>query len=303
MNGYMCSRLRHYYPLEFTTAYMNNADTEEDIVYSMELAKQYNISINHPKFRYSRAEYMCDKKTNSIYKGMSSIKYLNESISNELYYKYKDKNFNSFIELIHTLKQETNIDYRQLKILTTLNYFSEFGKNAKLLKAIDLYENLGSKKQVSKKQIEEKKLNEELIKKYSSKTTEKLYKEIDMLAYINEVVSKLENKSINIKEQIKAEKEYLGYETTTSDKLPNNVFIVTEIDTKYTPKVRLYNLKTGEIEVLKCKKNDIKKNPFGEFSIIQKQSILRKPKSKLVNEEWVKTEEMDVYLAKWEVIM
>ncbi|WP_165484095.1 hypothetical protein, partial [Clostridioides difficile] len=31
MNGYICGMLRYYYPLEFTTSYLNWADNEEDL--------------------------------------------------------------------------------------------------------------------------------------------------------------------------------------------------------------------------------------------------------------------------------
>ena len=66
---------------------------------------------------------MCDKENNSIYKGIESVKYLNEEVSDELYNEYKDKKFNSFVELIHTLKNETPITTRQFEILIYLNYF------------------------------------------------------------------------------------------------------------------------------------------------------------------------------------
>jgi intein/homing endonuclease len=280
MNGYMGARLRYYYPLEYTTAYLNNADNEEDIISGTLLASQYNIKVNPPKFRYSKAEYMFDKTNNSIYKGISSIKFLNETISNELYNNYKNTNVTSFIELVHKLKLETSIDFRQLKILTMLNYFSEYGKNQKLLTLVELYE----------KKLKNKKLKDTTIEK--------------RLIELKETELATKDKSLNIKDQIKAEKEYMGYEMTTTDKVPDNVYIVTEIDVKYCPKLRLYNLNTGKVEYIKCKRADIKKNPFGEFSVIKKECIRRQVKNKPnSNGEWKPTDEFDIYLTKWEVII
>ena len=43
------------------------------------------IKINPPKFRYSKYNYVPNKETNSIYKGISSIKFCNEQIGRELY--------------------------------------------------------------------------------------------------------------------------------------------------------------------------------------------------------------------------
>lgn len=302
MNGYMCARLRYYYPLEFTTAYLNRAETEEDIIGGSQLAESLNIKINPPKFRYSKAEYMFDKSTNSIYKGISSIKFLNSSVADEIY-NLKDNTYNSFIDLLRDISEKTSANTKQIKILIKLNYFSEFGKNKKLLEIYDMFENLSTRKQLNKKQIQELNINEEILKKYSNKSTEKLYKELDMLGYINEISTQLEDKSLNIKEQISAEKEYLGYESTKLERVPSNVYIITEIDDKYTPKLRMYNLNSGKVEILKCKKNDIKKNSFGEFSVVKIKETAKRNKNKLVNDEWIKTDEQETYLTKWEIIM
>ena len=75
MIGYLCAYLRYYYPLEFITAYLNNAQNQDDINDGTELARLKNIKIKPIKFGYSRLNYYPDKETNShIYKGLSSIK-------------------------------------------------------------------------------------------------------------------------------------------------------------------------------------------------------------------------------------
>ena len=52
MIGYMCAYLRYYYPREFITAYLNNANNEDDIMLGTELAKQLGITIHSIKFRH-----------------------------------------------------------------------------------------------------------------------------------------------------------------------------------------------------------------------------------------------------------
>ena len=69
--------LRYYHPLEFTCSYLNNANNDEDIVNGEDLANLLNIEIRNPKFRFSRSEYFLDRESNSIYKGIKSIKNLN----------------------------------------------------------------------------------------------------------------------------------------------------------------------------------------------------------------------------------
>lgn len=278
MNGYMAARLRYYYPLEFTTAYLNRAENEDDINNGTELARSKGIKINPPKFRYSQSEYACDRKTNSIYKGLNSIKYLNKACADFLY-SLKDNEYKSFVELIHYIKSNSNINFKQLKILTSLNFFSEFGKNNKLLQLLSSYETK--------------------LKNKNLKNTTKS-KRLEELIALEEST---EDRGLNAKDQIKGEVEYLGYPDTIYPNVPENIYMVTEIDDKYTPKLRMYRLKDGLCITMKCKKNDIKLNPFGEFSVIKVQEITKKNKTKKVNGEWVKTDEKEIHLASWTVIM
>ena len=115
----------------------------------------------------------------------------------------------------------------------------------------------------------------------------------------------VENRAVDIKTQIKKEIEYLGYEVTRKESLPSNVYIISDINDKSTPKLRLYCLKNGEVENVKCYKKTIKQNPFGKFSVIKKKSYKQTLKSKLnENGEWVKSDtEFECILTDYEVIM
>ena len=276
--GYACGYLRHYYPLEFLTVMMNiNKDNQEKTAKIIEYAKTRCITIKPIKFGRSRANYSMDKKENAIYKGIESIKFLNANVAEELFELSKNK-YNAFADLLYDIQHKTSANFKQIRILTSLNYFSDFGGNKKLLEIIDLYEsklkNKGLKNETKQERLQE-------IKEYEES---------------------LQDSSLGIKEQIRAEIEYYGYETTTIEKSPSSVYMVTEIDTKYTPKLRLYNLKTGEVKYAKCKKNDMKKNQFGEFNIIQVKKLVERNKRKKVNDEWVETDEKELYLTEWNVL-
>lgn len=274
--------LKGNYPLEYYTValnyYIGDDKRTSRLIKEMEY---FNIKINQPKFRYSKAKYMCDKENNSIYKGIESVKYLNEEVSDELYNEYKDKKFNSFVELIHTLKNETSITTRQFEILIYLNYFSEFGKNKKLLTIFEKY-----------------------IDKLKNKNLKQETKDKRLLELI-EFEKTVENRAVDIKAQIEKEIEYLGYEVTRKESLPSNIYIISDINDKSTPKLRLYCLKNGEVENVKCYKKTIKQNPFGKFSVIKKKSYKQVPKNKLnENGEWVKSDtEFECILTDYEVIM
>ena len=136
MIGYLCAYYRYYYPLEFICAYLNNAKTQEDIIMGTELAKQKGIDIRNPKFRHSIDTYFIDKENNAIYKGIASVKFLNENCSKELYIR-KDNRYNSFMDLLIDLEENSSVNSKQMKILIELDFFEEFGKAGTLM---DMYE-------------------------------------------------------------------------------------------------------------------------------------------------------------------
>jgi DNA polymerase-3 subunit alpha len=305
MNGYMCARLRYYYPLEFTTAYLNNAENQEDIDNGVALAKYKNINIKNPQFRYSKGEYMCDSKTNTIYKGVGSIKYLNESCANQLY-KLRDNQYNSFIELLYDISEKVDINSRQMEALIYLDYFSEFGKTKKLLDTYNLYQELNGKKQIKKEKINnELGLTEELVRKYSQKETEKIFKEIDIKELLNNLYDNMENKNVSLKEKITAEIDYLGYPIT---KLKTKGFYyVIKIDEfknkkSITRYLTMYDLQTDDL--VRYKLSDFRtfaENPIKEKQLIKILEESKKPKKyKDENGEWrTKQDEFNFCIDSW----
>lgn len=108
MIGYYCAYLRYYYPLEFTCAYLNNAANNEDFVNGEKLAKLLGIKLQSPKFGYSKAEYFFNKETNTIYKGVGSIKYLNGQKANILYELSQSKKYETFTDALFDTKEIGN---------------------------------------------------------------------------------------------------------------------------------------------------------------------------------------------------
>jgi DNA polymerase III alpha subunit len=271
--------LKAKYPIEYYTVVLQLYDSDTTMTSKlMNELKYFHIKLFPPKYGYSKGEYFFDKDKNAIYKGIGSIKFLNNDVGTNLYNLSKELKFDTFSDLLFKIKNESYANSRQIKILTTLNYFDKFGDNGKLLKIIDKFES----------RLKNKNLKDETKQK--------------RLIEVKEFEDSLDEIKLNIKEQIKFEMEYYGYEVSIANGSPENVYMITELDTKYTPRLRLYNLKTGKIKSLKCKKKDIKLNPFGEFSMIQVKGIIEKFKNKLVDGKWTKSEEMEPFLTSWSVI-
>jgi DNA polymerase III subunit alpha len=306
MNGYECVMLRTYYPIEFIAAYLNRAEDTKDTNYGIELAKQYNISINPISYGKSLSEYTIDKENNAIYKGIYSIKYCNSQIANELMNLAQNKNYTDFIELLSDIKTKTSLDARNIKILTGLNFFKMFGENKYLLNVIDIYDKFSTCKQINKNKFEELNLSEYIMKKYSNKETPALYKEIDNAGLINELCSKLENKPMGIIESIKFEKEYLEYVIYTNPEVSENYYIIIEYKT-YKDTTKPYftarSIKTGDEIKSRIKQSKIyKEHPFGLYNVLKIKEFEKQFKKKNVCGEWIVSDELEDILTDYQII-
>ena len=304
MNGYAETRLRTYYPLEFATAYLDRSENKEDTNRGVSLANQLNAKINPILFGKSIAKYTFDKKENSIYKGISSIKFLNEQVPNELYALAQQKKYTDFIELLSDIKN-TSVNSRQLKILTGLNFFRCFGKNKKLLQIIELYDKFAYSKQINFKDIEKLKINEDILKRYSQKTTKTLYKELNMIEYIKAVINDIEDKPLSIKEQVKFEMEFLEYTDYQNESAGDKFYIITKFEVykdKTKPYVTLRHVKTGTDMKTKIKDGKIfVENPFKLYDVLKVNEFKQQFKTKNIGGKWQKTNEIEDILFDYEV--
>lgn len=280
------SYLKSHFPLEYYTIALNNYDGDADRTTRLtEELKYFNIEIKQPKFRYSKAEYMMNKSTNSIYKGIASIKYLNKECS-EYMYTLKDNSYESFIDLLIDL--QGHINTRQMNILIAIDFFSEFGNSNKLLNTYEMFNNLYQKKQVNKNKYPY--LNN-VFEKFAEKETASIYKlnpsSLDMLKYIE---SKEENIDLPIVDRITCWLENVG-SCNIKDKSRMGEFMVLDIDLKYQPRITLYSLGTSVVQDIKIPKKIYKNNTLEQYDIIRLTEYDWKFKRKKINDEWVQTEE------------
>lgn len=131
-----CAYLKSHYPLEYYSVVLNIY--QDDQVRTSKLISEmayFKISLKNILFGFSKGDYGFDKETNSIYKGIKSIKFMNSNISDELYALSKNE-YAYFVDLLKDIADKTSVNSRQLEILIKLDYFREFG-NSKLLWTIN----------------------------------------------------------------------------------------------------------------------------------------------------------------------
>ena len=298
--------LKSHYPLEYFTVvltlYADDIDRTSKLI---EELPYFGITIQPIKFGKSGSGYTMDKNNNAIYKGVSSIKYCNSQIAEELLELSKNK-YLSFVDLLRDIKEKTSLNSRQLDILIRLNFFSAFGRNKYLLAINEIYDKFASAKIIAKKKMDELGVTEFLMTKYAGKETASQYRELDNEGLIKELCSKVKNESLGVVEQISSEIEYLGYADYTNKDISENYYIVTNFDDSKSatrPYCTIYRICDGEkIDTRVNRSNVFKANPFGLFSVINMPVATYEYKKIKDGDKWVDSEETRLVLAEYEVI-
>ena len=281
--------LKAHYPLAYYTTALNNYDGDEERTIKLtDEIKYFNIKIKQPKFRYSKSNYVMDKQTNSIYKGVSSIKYLNTQVG-ELLYSLRDNQYNSFVDLLIDINKKIN--RRQMEILIKLDYFSEFGKSSKLMQVYELFNSIYGKKQLRKDKYPH--LNE-YFSRHCTTETAAMYKFDDTIELLKDIVKDIPNENINIVERVMAWKEYVG-SCSLIDKTNPRDCVVTDVDLKYTPRVEMYCLGSGNTQWVKISKRIWKNNKLQKGDLVNLCEVHKKHKRKNVEGKWIELEDWELW--------
>lgn len=301
--------LKSHYPLEYYTVALNYYNGDEDRTKKLinELSS-FNITIKKPTFRYSTSTYFMDRETNTIYKGTSSIKFLNKSASDYLY-SLRDNEYKTFTDLLIEITQAKDddnkslINSRQIEILIKLQFFEEFGHNEKLLNVYRIFSDLYGRKVISKDKLSELSISPDVVAQNAATETEKQYRDINIEKILYDYEQNLENTNLKFNEQTKFEMEILGYINTTYPEIDRTICLVKDVDTKFKPKVTLYCLQNGKEIECKIKKETFKNKPLKKGTLIKANEFQKKPKWIKVGEEFQKsTTETEWHLINYQII-
>ena len=255
--GYVSGYLRTYYPVEFLTVAMNiNRDKEEKTRALTVYAKKRKIKILPPRFRYSQAGYLSDTSNNAIYKGIGSIKFMNEQVANELY-ELKNNEYANFVDLLYDLEEKTTLNSRQLDILIKIDFFKEFGDINKLLYITEMFYELFDKRSIKKDRLEKLNIPENLVRLYSESETETRVDEIDQFEFLKELGF------VNIEEELEdcLKYKYVKSENGDRERVPNGY--------SFTKIFKKYNINSED------KFRFATKIVIGKFDMISTKGLLR----------------------------
>lgn len=259
MIGYLCAYLRYYHPYEFITAYLNNANNDEDVKNGNELALLYGIKIVPPRFGLSKDKYLLNKEEKVIAKGISSVKYMNTNVANELYDLATAGKPKSFMELLQLMSEKTHLDTRQRDILIKVDYFAEYGNAKELLRMVELFSFF---KNGTMKKILKEKLTpdlEPIIAQYATDLAKngskaKSYTFTDMpglLLHLESMIRDMHIPDFDLKCKMQDQMDNLGYiDLTTNKKEDRRKLIILEVfplKSKMNKEIWGYALQTRSI--------------------------------------------------------
>ena len=293
--------LKSHYPLEYyTIAFDYYKDDSERTSKLTEELKYFNIKLSKPKFRYSKSSYFMDKETNTIYKGVASIKYLNSGAA-EYLYSLRDNQYDNFISLLEQIEKDRQINSRQMEILIQLQYFDEFGKNKKLLEIYRYFKNLYGRKTIAKDKLEDLGLTPDDVVGCFERETEKQYINIDYMKILTNIEKRIPNKAISVTEQALFEIDVVGYISMIYD-VDKRYCLVTDVDTKYSPKVTLYSLGSGKEVICKISKALFKEEPFKKGQLIKCGNFFEKYKQRKTEYGWEQTNVKEWWLTSYNIV-
>lgn len=282
--------LKAKHPLTYYAVVLNiyEGDTTQTAKIMKEL-DYFGINVEQVKFGKSKGLYTADAETNSVYKGIASIKSMNVKVADELFELSNNSSHTTFLDLLVDIVHNTCANKTHIETLIRLDYFSDFGQREKLL---ELYRTFKDGKGV----------------KYDKGHIEKTrIKRLEALTEIQKEIMASPPSKIDLFEQIAFEKDVLGYSITRMESVSKNIALVVDVNKKYKPKVTLYQIATGKEFVVKVEKkkfydsNDIDVLYVGD--IIKVLSVEDKVGWKQEDGKWVKDEnKIEPHLEKLEII-
>lgn len=293
--GYMCGWLRENYPFEFLTVMLNHSigileKTKEITNY----AKEKGINILPPTFGKSRGAYFFNKEENSIYKGIASVKYINNDVAETLYKMYQEHNIKDFIQFL-ILSKDYKITSRHLDVLVKIGYFREFGTTKKLLKLIELFNTFSSRKQFKRDMYNEAQMK--ILERHAETVTEKMVKGVNVESLLKELETMIPNDEFSQGCLIQFENEFIGSISYIDDKCDKRIFVVTEVIDKYaTPFITIYKPFDGSVQKVRVDKNFYSEKKLKQYDTIYISNVDVRNKRKKVDGKWTISEEVDYYI-------
>ena len=239
------------------------------------------------RFRQDNRKVAVNDQDKTITPNLSAIKGIGDKVVNVLY-EIRNNEYKDFFDFIN----QTHLNKSYMEVLIKLGYFAEFGKSQYLLDIYGLYSEYRDRTIIKKNDC---KFEYDFLIQFCTET-EKQYRIQNKEGFLNALCSLVEQKNIPIQEYLLTQNECLGYIDYINPKAKNYGFVL-DVDTKYSPKITMYQLDTGKPITVKMSKVDF--NYYGvQVNDTIKYVLEPRKKSTRVGDKWVKTNEEEYWITK-----
>lgn len=268
------------YPLEFYKVTLQRYTNKGNKDKVSKLKKEmYNdgIKLNPIKFGDDNREFTIDREYNTINQTMASIKGMSKNVPIILY-RLKDNIYTKEDLMIYliTAKGEDKINSKSLEMLFNLDYFKCFGNASQLKYEYSIYNKFYTSKTITKSKLSD--LENQAIQGCFEKETDKQYRGIDNMKFINNLLSMTDIPKSTDYDNLRYQIKLLGYTDVVIKSASIYEYAVEniEIDQWSRPWATLYNIRCGvsrdNIEINKnvykgLEKGDIIKAIFADKEI------------------------------------
>ena len=274
---YIFAWLKYYHPVEFITAYLNNAGNDDDIATGMSMAKKRGIVISMPKFGLSRDGYGCDVEQRKIAQGLASIKDFGPGQGEGLYQLNQQKEYTSFTDLLLDIKTNgIKLNKSLIEKLILLDFFSpKFGNQRMLLMIKSFYDRWVDKVQVKYAEYDETPLKDVIRKWFpcakEKAKTGKLTDFVGLMHDYENYVASLNVEDAPLVEKAKNFNEIMGFNgyVTGKEEDKMKVFVkkIIPLNSKKTGQLWAYlfkcqSLGSGKENTLTVRPNVFDRNPI-----------------------------------------
>lgn len=272
--SYLCGYYKHYYPAEFIAAYLMNAANDDDINTGRAMAKLRGIVMTKPRFRQDNRSFYIDSEAHTISNALTTIKGIGLKDAEALYH-LRDQTFPTFVELLRAMTVYPGaLNTAVIDKLIRLDYFREFGSIRRLLDLNHTFLDSPICFKTTLVPASQQKRMDQLI---AYETGDRSCIDGFLTGLLDDTAGDTapadEDDHLEI---VRYECELLGAPVTL---LPDAVgyYGVIEVDTKYSPKIRLQSVSNGKIGILKVMKNTFSKQPLKPGMLIHLDAWIPKP--------------------------
>lgn len=269
--SYLCGYYRHYYPEQFIASYLKNAANDDDINTGRAMAKARGIHMTKPCFRQDNRTFYIDPVNHTISDALSSIKGVGLKDAEALW-SLKDRYYGTFVELLRDMTLFPGaLNIAVIEKLIKLDYFHEFGSIKRLLRLYhEFYYGANCFKTTLVPASQQKKMDVLIAMETGNNA--------GVVGFLSDILDeKPENKPDIFDEDdpldvVRYECELIGAPMTVLPGAYKGYYAVLDVDTKYSPKVRLQSLTTGNVGSMKVLKKTFQNEPLKSGQLIHLDS-------------------------------